>query len=225
MGERTAKPKRKQRVDLLRNRERLIKAAKLVFAAGGPEATLETVSRSAGVGIGTLYRHFPTRGALFEAIYRTEVNELSMLAEQLAQTEAAAHALRYWLHANVKLIGTKKGMRAALTIAANSPSAAHTTHSFDRLTAAARLLLSRAVADGALRDRISAEDLMRAVIGMCSMRAQPGWRQTVTRLVDVFVDGLSVTVAAPAKARPAGKIRRPTVNGKVRTAGASTTRK
>ena len=74
---------RKPRVDGVRNRERVLEAAKAVFAAGGPDASLEAVARRAGVGVGTLYRHFPTRQALFEAVYRREVEQLVELAEQL----------------------------------------------------------------------------------------------------------------------------------------------
>ena len=79
------KSTRKPRVDAVRNRERVLEAAKAVFSAGGAEASLEAVARAAGVGIGTLYRHFPTREALFEAVYRREVQQLADLAEQLKQ--------------------------------------------------------------------------------------------------------------------------------------------
>jgi AcrR family transcriptional regulator len=74
------KTPRKPRADAARNRERVLEAAKTVFSAGGPEASLEAVARTAGVGIGTLYRHFPTREALFEAVYRREVQQLADLA-------------------------------------------------------------------------------------------------------------------------------------------------
>ena len=79
------KSTRKPRADAVRNRERVLEAAKVVFSAGGAEASLEAVARAAGVGIGTLYRHFPTREALFEAVYRREVQQLADLAEQLKQ--------------------------------------------------------------------------------------------------------------------------------------------
>src|SRR5258708_17634570 len=88
---------RKPRADAVRNRERVLDAAKAVFSAGGPEASLEAVARRAGVGIGTLYRHFPTREALFEAVYRREVEHLADLAQQLKGEVAPAEALRRWL--------------------------------------------------------------------------------------------------------------------------------
>src|ERR1700759_1474566 len=88
---------RRPRADAIRNRELVLQAAKAVFSAGGPEASLETVAKRAGVGIGTLYRHFPTREALFEAVYRREVQQLSDLADQLKNEADPLEALRQWL--------------------------------------------------------------------------------------------------------------------------------
>src|SRR6201988_4020204 len=79
------KATRKPRLDAVRNRERVLEAAKTAFGAGGPEGSLEAVARTAGVGIGTLYRHFPTRAALYEAVYRREVQQLAELAERLKE--------------------------------------------------------------------------------------------------------------------------------------------
>src|ERR1700737_3172269 len=104
MADQSAAPVRKPRADAVRNRERVLKAAKIVFSTGGAEASLEAVARRAGVGIGTLYRHFPTREALFEAVYRREVDQLGELAERLAQESAPVDALRQWLRAIVQLI-------------------------------------------------------------------------------------------------------------------------
>src|SRR4249920_3641571 len=100
---------RKPRADAVRNRERVLEAAAEVFSAGGPDASLEAVARRAGVGIGTLYRHFPTREALFEAVYRREVQQLGELAEQLKGEAAPVDALRRWLLFNVESVATKKG--------------------------------------------------------------------------------------------------------------------
>src|SRR5438045_5776219 len=97
MRSQAAAPVRKLRADAVRNRERVLEAAKAVFSAGGPDASLEAVAKRAGVGIGTLYRHFPTREALFEAVYRREVEQLSELAEQLTSAAAPVDALRRWL--------------------------------------------------------------------------------------------------------------------------------
>src|ERR1700749_4443725 len=92
---------RKPRADAVRNRERVLEAAKVVFNAGGPEASLEAVAKRAGVGIGTLYRHFPTREDLFEAVYRREVEQLSELAEELKGEASPTEALRHWLRSTV----------------------------------------------------------------------------------------------------------------------------
>src|SRR5882757_10939414 len=129
------KSTRKPRVDAVRNRERVLEAAKVVFSAGGAEASLEAVARAAGVGIGTLYRHFPTREALFEAVYRREVEQLADLSEQLKNDVAPVEALRRWLRSNVEFVATKKGMSAALALAVQSSSELH-AYSFERLTKA-----------------------------------------------------------------------------------------
>jgi AcrR family transcriptional regulator len=149
------------------------------------------VAKRAGVGIGTLYRHFPTREALFEAVYRREVQQLGDLAEQLKSEAEPVDALRRWLRSNVEFVATKKGMSAALALAVQSSSEL-TAFSFDRLTKAVGGLLDRAVAAGEIRSDISPEDLLRALVGMCYMHDQPGWQKSVLRLLDVFVDGLRV---------------------------------
>jgi AcrR family transcriptional regulator len=118
MTHRPAIGKRKQRADAIRNRERVLEAAKAVFSQGGPEASLEAVARQAGVGIGTLYRHFPTREDLYEAVYRHEVEQLVELAKHLAAETAPVEALRRWLQAGVEFMATKKGI-AALAMAAD----------------------------------------------------------------------------------------------------------
>ncbi|QPC43023.1 TetR/AcrR family transcriptional regulator [Kaustia mangrovi] len=190
MGDHTKKTARKPRSDSIRNRERLLEAAAAVFGAGGPDASLEAVARRAGVGIGTLYRHFPTREALFEAVYRREVDQVSELADRLACEAAPVEALRRWLHANVQLVATKKGMLAALALAAHGPSELY-AYSFERLTTAARLLLDRAIEAGEIRSDITPEELLSALVGMCfNMYDKPGWQATVLRLIDIFVDGL-----------------------------------
>src|SRR5579872_5287859 len=173
---------RKPRVDAVRNRERVLEAAKTVFSAGGPDASLEAVARLAGVGIGTLYRHFPTREALFEAVYRREVQQLADLAEKLKAEAEPVEALRHWMRSNVRFVATKKGMSAALALAAYKPSDLF-SYSFDQLTRAVGGLLDRAVAAGEIRNDISPEDLIRALVGMCYMHDQPGWQKSVLRLL------------------------------------------
>src|SRR6202166_4799444 len=213
-GEHLSKAVRRPRTDAVRNRERVLEAAKVVFSAGGADASLEAVARQAGVGIGTLYRHFPTREALFEAVYRREVQQLGELAEQLKNEAAPVDALRRWLRSNVEFVATKKGMSAALALAVQSSSELH-AFSFDRLTKAIGALLDRAVAAGEIRADISPEDLLRALIGMCYLHDQPGWQSTVLRLMDVFIDGLRVHPDGGGKAAAAP--RRGSVKKSVKT--------
>ena len=198
MTARPAETIRKPRADAVRNRERVLEAAKAVFSAGGADASLEAVAKRAGVGIGTLYRHFPAREDLFEAVYRREVEQLGDFAEQLKAEPDAVEALRRWLRSNVEFVATKKGMLAALQLAAYGPTELH-AYSFDRLTKAVGALLARAVAAGEIRADIGPEDVLRALIGMCYLHDQPGWQKSVLRLVDVFVDGLRVRSNADAK--------------------------
>lgn len=187
---RSAKSSRKPRADALRNHERVLEAAKTVFSAGGPGASLEAVAREAGVGIGTLYRHFPTREALYEAVYRREVEQLSELAEELKDEREPVEALRRWLRSNVEFVATKKGMAAALALAAGPPPSELTAFSFERLTKAIGMLLQRAVAAGEIRADVTPEDLLRTLVGMCMLHDQPGWQAGVIRMLDVLVDGL-----------------------------------
>jgi AcrR family transcriptional regulator len=202
---------RKPRADAIRNRERVLEAAKAVFSAGGADASLEAVARRAGVGIGTLYRHFPTRESLYEAVYRREVEQLGELADELKNGPEPVDALRCWLRSNVEFVATKKGMAAALAIAAQASPELH-SYTFDRLTKAVGTLLDRAVAAGAIRSDVSPEDLLRALVGMCYLHDQPGWQSTVLRLLDVFIDGLRLRDAktgTTARPRPAAANKSP----------------
>jgi len=200
MAQSSAEIVRKPRADALRNRERVLEAAKAVFSAGGTDTSLDTVARRAGVGIGTLYRHFPTREALYEAVYRREVEQLGDLAEHLKNEAKPVDALRRWLRSNVEFVATKKGMSAALALAAQG-SPELKSYSLDRLSRAAGALLDRAVASGEIRSDVSPEDVIRALVGMCYVHDQPGWQSTVLRLLDVFVDGLRRRAGRPTTAK------------------------
>jgi AcrR family transcriptional regulator len=220
MADSSAATLRRPRADAVRNRERVLEAAKTVFSAGGPDASLEAVAKRAGVGIGTLYRHFPTREALFEAVYRREVQQLGDLAEQLKSEASPVDALRRWLRSNVEFVATKKGMTAALALAVHGSSELY-AYTFDRLTKAVGALVDRAVAAGEIRADISPEDVLRALVGMCYIHDQPGWQKSVLRLVDVFVDGLRVQTGddralAPKPGRGAAT---KTAKGKTRPRG------
>jgi AcrR family transcriptional regulator len=168
-----SEPSRKPRADALRNRERVLEAARAVFSAGGPDASLEAVAKTAAVGIGTLYRHFPTREALFDAVYRHEAQQLAALAERLKKEAQPIEALRQWLHALIKFVATKKGMSAALALAVSKDSDLF-SYSSDLLMRSAGGLLDRAIAAGAIRNDIGPEALIRTLVGMCYTHDQPG---------------------------------------------------
>ncbi|RYJ00717.1 MAG: TetR/AcrR family transcriptional regulator [Acetobacteraceae bacterium] len=189
LADQPAAQRRRPRADSARNRKRVLEAAKTVLGAGGPQASLEEVARQAGVGIGTLYRHFPTRHALFEAVYRREVEQLVELADQLLGCPDPVAALRRWLRANVDFVATKKGMAAALAIAASGTTAL-STYTAERLTAAVGSLIGRAVAAGVMRDDVGPGDLLRMLVALCYGSDAAGWQENVLRLLEVFVDGL-----------------------------------
>ncbi|HEY2486875.1 MAG TPA: TetR/AcrR family transcriptional regulator [Candidatus Binataceae bacterium] len=211
MGTESIEAARRPRADAVRNRERVLAAAKAVFSKGGADASLEAVAKRAGVGIGTLYRHFPTREALYEAVYQHEVRQLVELAEQLNGKAAPVEALRRWMRSIVEFIATKKGMLAALALAVTASSELH-TRSSELLAKAARLLLDRAVAAGEIRSDIDPSDLVRGLIGMCFVHNQPGWQENVLPLVDVLVDGLRLPVKI-SKANHARAAKRARTNG------------
>jgi AcrR family transcriptional regulator len=189
MTDEPGRSQRKPRADAIRNRERVLEAAKLVFSQGGTEAGLEAVARQAGVGIGTLYRHFPTREALYEAVYRREVEQLADMAGRLAAELPPLQGLRQWMGALVEFIATKKGMATALALAAHKPPELM-TYTSSRLQEAIGVLLRPAARAGDIRSDIGPDDLLRAVVGLSYLHDGPGWQEQVMRLVEVFVDGL-----------------------------------
>jgi AcrR family transcriptional regulator len=180
---------RKPRAAALRNRDRLLEAARAVFSAGRPEASLEAVARTAGVGIGTLYRHFPTREALFEAVYRHEVQQLADLAKRLKKKERPIEALRQWMHSIVEFVATKNGMSTELALA-TAKGSDPVSYSADRLTGGLACLLEQAIAAGEVRSDVCPEDLLRVIVGACCAHDEPGAQKNVLRLVDIFIDGL-----------------------------------
>lgn len=189
MEQEHGKTTRRPRSDSIRNRERLLEAATEIFSAGRPQASLEAVARKAGLGIGTLYRHFPTREDLFEAVYRHEVDLLGELADQLALNNEPVEALKKWLQANVRLVATKKGMMEALQLATVGSSELK-VYSYDRMINAIGLLLDRAVKAGEVRDDVPPEDLLRTLVGIYYSQGSGDWQPVALRMVDVFVDGL-----------------------------------
>ncbi|MCD2174347.1 TetR/AcrR family transcriptional regulator [Rhizobium sp. C4] len=185
--------RRKPRSDASRNRERLIEAAKTVLAGGGPGASLEAVAREAEVGIGTLYRHFPTREALFQAVYRREVEQLIELASALEVQSSALEALRHWIHALVDLVETKRGLLGTLSLVPTEGSKAMYAEVSGRLQEAVRQLVAGAIATGEIRSDITAEDLLSTAYAVGYSRpAGPEWKAHVLRVIDIFLDGMKI---------------------------------
>ncbi len=185
--------KRKPRADAVKNRDLLVAAAKDVLGQGGPNASLEAVAKQAGVGIGTLYRHFPTREDLFHAVFSREVEQLIAALERLEGASDPIEALRGWLHSNVAVVETKRGLLGALSLVMTEESKQTYAEVFGRMTAAINRLLERAVAAGQIRDGVTADDLLQTMYALCYAREPgPGWRANVLRLLDIFIDGLKV---------------------------------
>jgi AcrR family transcriptional regulator len=189
---------RKPRADSARNRQLLIDAAKAGFAEFGLNVSLEEIARRAGVGIGTLYRHFPSREAVVEAVYRREVEQLAEAVPQLLETSPAGEALHRWMHLFVDYIATKRLIAPSLAAAAVRGSPLHTT-SVELITRAITTLVKRAVASGDVRKDIDPSDLLRALVGVSYGNPDVGWQASARRLVDILMDGLRSTSASPAR--------------------------
>ncbi|MGA2636897.1 TetR/AcrR family transcriptional regulator [Methylocella sp.] len=182
-------PARKPRADARRNRELLLKTAKAAFTDVGLDVSLDEIARRAGVGIGTLYRHFPTRGALVEAVYRHGVDELAGAATRLLASLSPGAALHEWMRLFVDYIATKKVIAPALgSTIGGAPELK--AYSVAKLSDAAALLVARARASGDIRADVDPDDLLRAVFGFTYGNAKPNWRASALRLIDILMDGL-----------------------------------
>ena len=180
---------RRPRADSARNRQLLIDAAKASFTEVGLNASLEEIARRAGVGIGTLYRHFPTREAVVEAVYRREVEQLAQAVPQLLETSPAAEALHKWMHLFVDYIATKRIIAPSLAAAAGRTSPLYAT-SAELITRAITTLVKRAIASGDVRKDIDPSDLLRAMVGVSYGNPDVGWQASARRLIDILMDGL-----------------------------------
>lgn len=161
-----------------------------MFAAEGSAATLEEIARAAGVGIGTLYRHFPTRDDLVAAVYRETSRQLAEAADRLAKEADPIAALRAWLLLFVDHLATKMRMAEALEVLfCGSPSVR--TEAADETSAAIGRLVERAVAAGAISTDVEPLDLLRSIAGIAHLSPRPDWRPAAERFVDVLIAGLS----------------------------------
>jgi AcrR family transcriptional regulator len=177
------------RADAQRNRDRLLDAAVRAFSAEGPDVTLDAIAKDAGVGIGTLYRHFPSREALIEAAYRNELDRLCDAAAELLRTMPPDEATRTWMDRFVDYMGTKRGMAdalRALIVSGGNPYA----HSRDRLTAAITSLLRAGAAAGTVRPDVEPDDVLVSLSGVSLAAGEPAQRDQARRLLDLLMDGL-----------------------------------
>jgi AcrR family transcriptional regulator len=177
------------RADAQRNRERLLDAAVNAFTTEGPDVTLESVAKAAGVGIGTLYRHFPTRESLVEAAYRNELSRLCDAAPELATALPPDRALRAWMDRFLDYMTTKHGMADALRAVIASGGNPY-AHSRDRLIAALAQLLAAGAAAGTIRGDLTADDVLVALSGITLAAGKPEQRAQAGRLMDLLADGL-----------------------------------
>ena len=188
------------RVDARRNRDRLVAEAAAAFADRGIDVPLEEIARRSDVGIGTLYRHFPTRDALIEAVYRREVELLCDSADELLEQCPAEQALEQWLQRFVEYVAAKRGMAEALKSVVGADSALF-AESHRRISDSINSLVAAGVDSGSIRSDVEPMDLLRAVSGIClAQNSTDDWRAHAKRLVGLLKDGMRfrATTAPPA---------------------------
>lgn len=182
-----ALPARPKRADAVRNYEKVLTAAREAFAEGGESTSLEEIARRAGVGIGTLYRNFPNRQALLEALYVGEVEQISRRANELESVEDPWEALSLWFEAFVGYIGTKRALAAELSKYLD-PDAPLFGGCRTMLFSAGEPLLRRAQEAGAVRDDVRIGDVIQMVVGISKIQTnEPGQAEHIVR---VALDGL-----------------------------------
>jgi AcrR family transcriptional regulator len=198
---------RQPRADALRNRERLQSAAVEEFAEHGQDCPLEAIAARAGVGIGTLYRHFPNRDALIVAAYRQEVDALCAAAPELLDRLPPDEALRAWTDRFTDYLATKRAIGEALrsAVASDAPLFAETRQ---RLNDALRLLLDAGARAGVLRPDAQPEDVMRVVSAIWDLPDGPTWREDVRRMLGLVLDGLRYGAVDPGHAATASRATR-----------------
>ena len=172
----------------MRNRERILDVAKDAFTRFGANASLDDIARQADVGPGTLYRHFPTRDALIEEVYRVEVEKLAAAARKFAETMTPTEALRAWMLLFVDYLTQKQIIAPALNTIVGGPSKLY-EGSRGQIQGAIDALVKRAIKSGEIRKDLEPFDLLRALIGVGYVASSPDWQQSAKRLVDILIAG------------------------------------
>jgi len=179
---------RKPRRDAQRNRDRILDVAKAAFSRSGVNTSLDDIAKEAGVGPGTLYRHFPTREALLEEVYRTEVEKLAAAERKFAETLPPVEALRAWMLLFVDHIAAKRIIAPALNALVGDPKKVFEA-SYNQIWEAVRALVKRAIKSGDIRKDLDPIDLLRALIGVANVSTSPDWQQSAKRLVEILITG------------------------------------
>jgi AcrR family transcriptional regulator len=179
---------RKPRTDAQRNRERILEVAKEAFTRSGANTSLDEIAKQAGVGAGTLYRHFPAREDLLEAVYRTEVEKLAAAERRFAETLPPIEALRAWMLLFVDYIAAKQIIAPALNALVGDHKNVFEA-SYAQVWEAIRALVKRAIKSGDIRKDLDPIDLLRALIGVANVATSPDWQQSARRLVDILIAG------------------------------------
>ena len=187
-AKRSQPTRRKPRADAQRNRERILEVSKEAFSRSGANASLDDIAKQAGVGPGTLYRHFPTRDALIEAVYRTEVEHLAAAERKFAESMPPIEALRAWMLLFVDHIATKQIIGPALNTFVGGPSKLY-EGSRGQIQGAIDGLVKRAIKSGDIGKDLEPFDLLRALIGVSSVASSTDWQQSAKRLVDILIAG------------------------------------
>jgi AcrR family transcriptional regulator len=177
------------RADARRNRDRLLEVAVRAFSQDGPDVTLDAIAKEAGVGIGTLYRHFPTREALVDAAYRSELARLCDSADDLLRELAPEKALRAWMDRFTEYMTTKRGMGDALRALIASGGDPF-SESRTRMTSAISKLLAAGVAAGTVRRDVAPDDVLVSLSGVTLATADAEHRDQAGRVLDLLMDGL-----------------------------------
>jgi len=180
--------RRAPRTDAQRNRERILEVAKEAFARSGANTSLDEIAKEAGVGPGTLYRHFPAREDLLQAVYRTELEKLAAAEGKLTQTMTPIEALRAWLLLFIDAVAAKKLIAPALNTLVGDHKKVFEA-SYAQMHEAIRRLVEHAISSGDIRKDLDPMDLLRALIGVSNVASGPDWQQSARRLVDILIAG------------------------------------
>jgi AcrR family transcriptional regulator len=192
MPTKRSKPaQRKPRADAQRNREHILEVAKVAFTRSGANASLDDIAKEARVGPGTLYRHFPTREELLQAVYRSEIEKLAAAGRKFTQSMSPMEALRAWLLLFVDAIETKQIIAPALNTLIGDHKKVFAS-SYAKIQEAIDALVKRAIKSGDIRKDLNPMDLLRALVGVANMSTSPDWRQSARRLVDILITGSQV---------------------------------